>query len=127
MRRLHAPGAGLALCLLLGGCPAGGKGPTPLATVLSLESGLTAAEHAALVYTSLPPCSGSAATLCAAPATVTAIKAADNKAYAAVTTAQTAVDADPQGAQTATQAAVNDATAALAALKAAVPPPTTNN
>jgi hypothetical protein len=122
MRRLETLAAGLAMGVLLCSCAAGGSGPTPLATVLSLESGLTAAEHAALVYTSLPACSAAGPALCAVPATVLAIKAADTKAYNLVTAAQTAVDADPKAAQTATQTAVSDATTALAALQAITPP-----
>jgi|SRR5579863_284665 len=48
--------------------------------------GLTAAERAALVYTSLPRCP--AAAICSDPATVQRIKDADNTAYAAVKMAE---------------------------------------
>jgi len=55
--------------------------------VAAAEVSLTAAEQAALIYTSRPRCNG-ATPLCSTQATVDRIKVLDNQAYTAVTAAR---------------------------------------
>ncbi len=55
--------------------------------IAAVEIALTAAERAALIYTSLPRCGG-VATLCSSQATVDRVKAADQQAYQAMKAAQ---------------------------------------
>jgi hypothetical protein len=61
--------------------------PVSPQTIAEAELALTAAERAALAYTSLPPCP--AAKVCADPALKAKIKAADIIAYNAVVAART--------------------------------------
>lgn len=117
----------LAVAGALSACAAGGSGPTPKASVLTLESGLTAAERLALNYVSLPRCGANAPSICSDPAVVAAIKQRDLAAYTAVTAAQASVDADPTASNSQTQAALASATAGLAAFQAIVPTPPKGN
>ena len=80
----HRPLLALVLAAALAACANAGAGIS--AKVDAAVVGLTAAERAALVYTSLPRCP--AAALCSDPATVQKIKDADNIAYAAVKAAE---------------------------------------
>lgn len=98
----------LALCLgtsMLSSCTTG----QPQQTTATLESGLTAAERAALGYTSLPRCPQSSG-VCSDQATVTKIKAADTQAYNAIKAAEAV----------AVQGGNPDTTAAEASLSALV-------
>jgi hypothetical protein len=80
---LFLPGA---LVLGVAACSAA---PGVSAKVDAAVVGLTTAENAALIYTGLPRCGavGSSA-ICSDQATVDRIKAADNRAYAAVKAAE---------------------------------------
>jgi hypothetical protein len=109
----------LPLAALLAACSAG-TGPTPKSSVMATEVSLTAADRLAMNYLALPRCSLTSAALCSKPATVTAIKAAGQKAYDAVVAAQAAVDAGSSA--TASDAATADATAAVAAFATLIPP-----
>jgi len=117
------PAAGFVLAValagILGAC-ANGSGPTPKAGVLSMEAALTAADGLAVNYVRLPACTGATGPLCSDPPIVAQIKRAGATAYRALTAAQTAVDADPAGAASATSAALTDARAALAAFQGVV-------
>jgi hypothetical protein len=81
-------GAALAAVLSLGVVALSGCGASPgvSAKVDAAVVGLTAAENAALLYTRLPRCPAPAP--CSTQATVDLIKAADNRAYAAVKAAE---------------------------------------
>jgi hypothetical protein len=114
--RLIGMMAGAALALVA--CQ---KAPTPKATVLTLETALTAADKLALDYMGLPMCGTGASALCADPAIKGQIKAAASQAYAAVTAAQAAVDADPSASLGTTQGAITGASAAISALEAIIP------
>lgn len=112
--------AAMFALLILTSCATGSSGPTPKASVLALESGLTGAERLARQYTRLAPCTGINGPLCKDAGTVAIILDADNRAYVAVTTAQASVDADPTASSSNTKASVASATAALNAFQSAV-------
>jgi len=99
----------LALPLALAACGSSTQSAVATAqtTLAGVEVALTAAERAALAYAGLPRCPS--VVLCSQQATVDAIKAADQKAYAALKAAKTDV------------ALVSEAQAALAVLVALVP------
>lgn len=84
------------------------------ANVAALESGLTAAETAALGYTSLPRCPQATA-VCSDQSKVDQIKSADRVAYNAVK----AAEKEQQAGGT---PSLDGATAAIAALEALIPP-----
>ena len=80
---------GLAACSAQQTVPATTAGDLTIRTVAGAEIALTAAEQAAFVYTSLPPCTAPVTNpACADPAVKTQIKAADNTAYNAVMAAR---------------------------------------
>lgn len=106
----------LLALLCLSACESGGAGPTPKATVAAMEVSLTAADNLAMNYVGLPRCYSGGPALCSSTAKVATIKKTAQRAYDAVTAAQSAVDAG-----TATNATLTDARAALAAFQAAVP------
>lgn len=56
-------------------------------TIASLEVGLASAEYAAAAYVKLPVCVGTTP-VCSDPALSAKLKAADNRAYAAIKTAE---------------------------------------
>lgn len=86
----NAPGttyfaaAALAVLLMLGGCA--GTNLDPTSKVYAAVAALTAAERAALIYTTLPRCPRPPP--CSDPATVQRIKDADTMAYNAVKLAE---------------------------------------
>ena len=82
------------------------------ANVAGLESGLTAAEHAAMAYIALPQCGTPAATtaLCSTPEMVGNIKQADTIAFNAIKAAEAS-------AQTGQSPDLTAATSALSALQ----------
>ena len=91
----------LAACLAVAGCASQSAPVAYSNTVAGAEVALTTAERAALVCIGTP--------LCSDPATVARIKAADNRAYAAVKIAR------------AGSGSPDLATAAIADLVAAIP------
>lgn len=108
--------------LAVAACSSGSTSvPSPKNTVAWLQSGLTAADKAALIYTGLPRCPQPTGTACSVQATVTQIKSGGQTAYDSVTAAQAAVDADPTGAKQATAAAVAAAATDLGAFQALLP------
>lgn len=96
-----------ASVLLLAACAAPSVGVSN--AVLAAEQSLTLAEQTALIYTRLPRCDTSGATICSDQATVDRIKALDNKAYAAVVAARS------------NETLLSDAIAATNAFSLAVP------
>lgn len=114
------PAAGIIAALVLSAC-AVGAGPTPMASVDTLEVSLTAADLLALQYLTLPPCTASGTPVCRDENTSSLIKIASLRAYKAVTAAQGVVDLGLDA--TSTDAAVTAATAAIAAFQAAIPLP----
>src|SRR5207248_8559672 len=103
--RFLALGFALGLNALLGCAQRPGT-----ATAVSLETNLTAAERAALVYVQLPSCPQPAGE-CSDPAVVAKINAAETAARAAVTAAR-AAPGDPT-AYTRASAALDALTAVL--------------
>lgn len=95
----------MALSLALAAC-----NTNPQSDIAAAEVALTEAESIALRYVTQPTCNGMNAPLCSDPATVEQIKAADNKAYAAVKAARRLASPSP--------AEVAVATAAVAELTA---------
>lgn len=109
----------VAAVLLLGATAcASGQGPTPLSTVLAVESTLSGANKTFLVYEKLAPCTGTNGPLCADPAVVVQGKTASRQAYNAVVAAQTAVKADPKASSKATSAVLLDMQASMSAFTA---------
>lgn len=72
--------------------------------VAVLEASLATAEHAALVYVSLPVCGKTSAVLCRTPDLTKKLGAADAAAYTAIEAARTA---ETQDALSAAQTALN--------------------
>lgn len=90
MRFYPAPAAfGLLLCaaVSVNGCASWFTTTAVSNDVAAAEVSLTAAEQAALIYTSRPRCGG-AVKLCSDPAVVARIKQLDNQAYTAVIAAR---------------------------------------
>jgi hypothetical protein len=81
--RLRAAALAL-LAIAVGPVALVGCGSDPKADLAATEVALTEAEAIALRYVTQPTCNGYNAPLCSDPATVAAIKEADNRAYAAV-------------------------------------------
>lgn len=112
--------AGAVLILALAACGTSTKAPSPRAVVLAAEDTLKAANQTALLYLDMPRCATAGtpllapSPLCSDPAVVTSVKALSQKAYNALVTAQTFVDADPAGAKADTLSYVSQATAAIA-------------
>lgn len=96
---------GICACLGLAGCAS--PSSRVQNSVVAAEEGLTAAERAALIYTSLPRCP--ARTVCSDPAVVARIKLLDNQAYTAVMMAKQ------------NEALVGAALTAISSLASAVP------
>lgn len=105
MRPYDLIASSLALSLGLGACSQNNAA----ASVAALETTLTAAETAALHYTTLPPCP-QPTPVCSEPDVVAQIKAADATAYNAVQAAEASVRAgnapDVTGAELAVAALV---------------------
>lgn len=101
----------LAAVLALAACSA--NSGNQQANIAALESGLTAAETAALSYTSLPRCPQATA-VCSDQTKVDQIKSADRIAYNAVKAAQ-------HEQQSGGTPSLEGATAAVAALQALIP------
>jgi hypothetical protein len=102
--------------------------PTPKATVAALESGLTAADQAALGYVGLPPCETrkpGALTLCSDKAAAQQIGVESHRAYVAVTTARQIVSDASQSGDAVTKA-IQAAETALAAFQQTIPGATAN-
>jgi hypothetical protein len=115
MKRLYA----ILFALALAACA---TVTTPQQTIYQIEADYTAAVNVATAYARLPRC-GVGAVLCSQQALVDRLKAADNVAFNAITAARNTVTSPGAGAnaQTALTAAA-EATKALAAIAATLPP-----
>lgn len=79
----------VACCAMLAACATIAP-KTPAQTVFAIEGDYAAAVTVAVQYKALPACGGVSA-LCADPATVTRIKAADDTVWASIQAAEAAV------------------------------------
>lgn len=66
--------------------------------VATMQAGLAAAEHTALIYASLPACGKTGAILCRSPDVTKRIKDADDKAFTLVEAAHQSLDETTIGA-----------------------------
>lgn len=102
----------LALPLAFAACTK----PVPPSDVYALASALTAAEHAAMGYLSLPVCPQATA-ICSDPAIRNKIKLADQTAYQSVKAAEAGAAAGDSVAVTTAMAAVSGLVAAIPAIQ----------
>lgn len=114
--------APLALLLVLGACattPTAGK-IDPAQTVYSLEGMFTTSVQVATTYAQLPRCGVSAPLVCSDQDTVSRIQGAANIGYAALSSAQMAVQPGSGASPAAIDAAVAQAVSAVTQLQSLV-------
>lgn len=111
----------VALAASVAGCATGPgtKGFSPAQSVYALEGAYASALHGAVAYRNLPVCPS--VQVCHSPTVVARLIAADDKAHAALVTAETVVRA--HGAQAQITAALTSAQQLIATFAAQVTPP----
>lgn len=87
-----------------------------MATILALESGLTAADEVALAYFALPPCSAASGAICSAPDIKAKIKVAAQTAHDTIKAAEKQAAAGASVDLTASNAAMTALQAILTSL-----------